>query len=328
MVKAFLQMGLDLHEVDDYGCKPLTSAVRVSKLPSKALDSLNMKDPLCYFISQYDDDDLEELMSSAYPTEDAQRWFSSPQSYMLPAMFKQVGKRCPEAFATPQIYQYVNWSAVRPRMFLDIVLEDGIEPATLRSHLRRPRGSIHEFTECYFERYSQNCSEEGLLWEKYLSDWRELTRWVFRGISIEELCADKVPSFVHCGYTALSGALGDCADLLYDCATPRDIQAYRRRIEQALVMWAEDMELAGVDLLKYGRAEAKMLSRNSNRLATTFADWDCAFDVGSYSFSLTYGKNPQDWKLHWDFWVEEFAGDFHEMVENQRYRIPGAWVYD
>lgn len=104
-------------------------------------------------------------------------------------------------------------------------------------------------------------------------------------------------------------------------------------------MWLEDVRCAGVDLHEYGRQELSLFSQSSWKHRRVSPepykcfDWKPEgwpngenFDSGPYLATFTYGKDPEDWKLVWDFWVEEFAGEFFEMIEEQGYRVPGAWI--
>jgi hypothetical protein len=103
-------------------------------------------------------------------------------------------------------------------------------------------------------------------------------------------------------------------------------------------MWLDDLRDVGIDILKYGMIERRLLEQGI--LNQTLRYEDCQLGVhrevhwGGYwpkhpswrLINFTYGANPEDWFV-WgsDIW-DGLAGEFWTMVENTGRQMPGAWV--
>ncbi|KAH6999568.1 hypothetical protein EDB80DRAFT_724903 [Ilyonectria destructans] len=116
------------------------------------------------------------------------------------------------------------------------------------------------------------------------------------------------------------------------------------QLNTALRNWLEDLSIAGVDLIEYGRIEMAILSslNTSEKSFITLCGfvvqisgnwfrtkrWDY-YQIGHFKLeSFTYGPKPTDWSYVWDYPTENFSGEFWEMIDNMSLKVPGSWVED
>ncbi|KAH8593500.1 hypothetical protein B0O99DRAFT_688721 [Bisporella sp. PMI_857] len=94
--------------------------------------------------------------------------------------------------------------------------------------------------------------------------------------------------------------------------------------QESLRRWLQLLADAGIDLTKFGKAEATLLQQydqegNHKRLYRCY--WQRLI-------GFSYGARPSDW----EFWFEEhsdkFAGQFWYMIDHPELKMPGAWVED
>ena len=140
----------------------------------------------------------------------------------------------------------------------------------------------------------------------------------------------------HLGKSGLKTPLG-C--FLAGLLGHHDVDAmpkWRKYIRASLRCWLEDVQDAGFDLAEYGRQELAALTTSG-----CYELWWGRWAPGVWPASsgrlvavtgLRYGPAIEDWWLEWDLGVEEFAGDFWEMMESapavSATAMPGAWVDD
>ncbi|KFG86363.1 hypothetical protein MANI_000165 [Metarhizium anisopliae] len=109
---------------------------------------------------------------------------------------------------------------------------------------------------------------------------------------------------------------------------PRCAKQYEKILIRVVRLFLGSASEAGIDLEEYGRRESELLVpyvsyyRGWKDFTTT------PTNPNPYLVSIKYGPRPEDWDFTWDLLVEEFAGEFWEMLENQPLHIPGAWVDD
>lgn len=107
---------------------------------------------------------------------------------------------------------------------------------------------------------------------------------------------------------------------------PRCTKQYEKILIRVVRLFLESASEAGIDLEEYGRRESELLVP----YVSYYRSWKDFTTTPSnpYLVSIKYGPRPEDWDFTWDLLVEEFAGEFWEMLENQPLHIPGAWVDD
>lgn len=159
--------------------------------------------------------------------------------------------------------------------------------------------------------------------------WRVLTRRLVTGLSLDVLVKSNIPEgatgeILH--MTALLRAIFSNMIEVAFLAPP--LERYKRAISRSLKAFVEDLAHAGIDLAHYGRREVALLTAYqhvlSRRCTSVVFNWGDGVS-GPYLVSMKYGSKPEDWDIIWDDVVEEFAGEFWDMLENQMPRIPGAW---
>lgn len=132
---------------------------------------------------------------------------------------------------------------------------------------------------------------------------------------------------------------------------------WERFFQGTLHCWLSALQRAGVDLLEYGRREARILHDDSNdgkgafdadairRSRTVPRNSVAAYSRGSkYSnralhrthtdyywvpiriIDLKTGSRPDEWQILWAPEFEYMANEFWQMIGKQDVRIPGAWV--
>lgn len=95
-------------------------------------------------------------------------------------------------------------------------------------------------------------------------------------------------------------------------------------MHRRLLEWLSLLEECQVDLMKYGKKERKTLM--DNYITAPPREW---YPMGMwYLKDIRYGAILEDWSLVLDIRVEEFAGEFWDMVEMPRFPMPGTWVDD
>ncbi|PMD40219.1 hypothetical protein L207DRAFT_458702 [Hyaloscypha variabilis F] len=108
-----------------------------------------------------------------------------------------------------------------------------------------------------------------------------------------------------------------------------------RLIPAILKMWLDDLRDSGVDILKYGMIERRLLERGVLNRTLRYEDCQLGYYHTRFVYprhpswrliNFTYGANPEDWFV-WgsDIW-DGIAGEFWTMVENTGRQMPGAWV--
>lgn len=317
-------MGLDPYEVDDTGFAPWTLS-QLNRQPMMDGVDIRASD---FLISQYDTDYLEDCIRNDLTMKTNTKTPNTRQSWGNKSVIKLVSKIYYEVPATER-YQSINWLDVDPELLMHILhSDDGIDPATFRAQLRGWGESLSNLMDMYFVFHRRGGAEPSEQQSACLEQWRSMIRWVLTGVTAEELCDDRYsePSAL---VEQLCCRWWICQDR--DSLLPCEIRGFQRMLTRILTKWLEDLESAGVPLREYGRLHLAAY-KSSDCQYKRCEIWDVNLDqrnseIGPYLISFTYGKRPKDWELHWDSMVEEFAGQFFEMLEEQRYRIPGAWVH-
>jgi len=134
----------------------------------------------------------------------------------------------------------------------------------------------------------------------------------------------------HFGKSGLKTPLGCFLVRLFHFATFVPTPMWRKHIRASLRYWLEDIQDVGFDLAEYGRQELAALKASGG--CELWYWWQDDFERPVRVAGLRYGPAIEDWSLEWDFGVEEFAGDFWEVMESTPAvavtLMPGAWVDD
>lgn len=95
-------------------------------------------------------------------------------------------------------------------------------------------------------------------------------------------------------------------------------------------IWLQQLNKAGVNLMKYGLAEQKI---QKSGLCRKYTAWKWHADkcrwihhARLYLIGFSYGPLPEDWQIWESEPTDIFAGQFWHMVEHPELRIPGAWI--
>lgn len=112
-------------------------------------------------------------------------------------------------------------------------------------------------------------------------------------------------------------------------------------LREALLIWLNILQTAGVDLSAYGKEEARRFAdyRSSSDPVPPLQPWEglsLQIEKGTVPlFALSYGSTPSEWDVEVVDLMEEYAGGFWRMVDRQteederrRHAIPGGWVDD
>lgn len=227
------------------------------------------------------------------------------------------------------------WEYVDPELLLSVLRHGGATRASdFRAFLHSSvESSVHSFAKVYFSRSphisrDNSKSDYDVDSKRQFRHWRSLARWIFSGISKEEMSKqggapwESLTPF----FAGLTGSRWSVPK------SARERRLTMLRMIQTTHMWLEDVRLSGLDLLEYGQHES-----NWYALYTRNHTWRWKFlslgkealpPSGPQLVSLSYGTQPEQWQFEWDLAVEEFAGDFWKMVDNPPLRVPGGWIDD
>ncbi|KZL78236.1 hypothetical protein CT0861_07881, partial [Colletotrichum tofieldiae] len=153
-------------------------------------------------------------------------------------------------FPPEKRFSRLEWRNVNPKVLLDDIYKGGnLEPADFRVVFGISYdSSLISFAVVYFR---------DLFWTAYgnigrsrsMNHWRELARWSFGGLSVEELCQKERGEFDPVSMTPMfAGLVGVESKSLFlaHYQIPR-----LRNIQRALVFWLEDVQSSGIDLAEY-----------------------------------------------------------------------------
>ncbi|KAI9376520.1 hypothetical protein BJX61DRAFT_538758 [Aspergillus egyptiacus] len=194
-----------------------------------------------------------------------------------------------------------------------------INPAVF--HLEEPCGStiLHEIA-------SGLATEHAARKTKNIPGWRVL---LAEAVSASANLHKKGYRYNHY-YTPLN-------DFLYTFsrmhpAGPRQLRSW----DDALRIWVSEVKLAGVDLVTYGGNELAcydsmhqpefpvwIWNRKITRVLHYFSSAWCQ---QCRMLGFHYGPEPEDWYIWVTNPVDDFAGEFWEMLEREEEIMPGTWI--
>lgn len=112
-----------------------------------------------------------------------------------------------------------------------------------------------------------------------------------------------------------------------------------KSLRKALVAWLDVLCRGGVELLEYGKEEARLfqICRLKQKQLSVYSGFHSAtFDETGpkieFAFEFKYGPRPADWDVTLLDFVEECSGDFWQSVERVEKHLarecvmPGEWI--
>lgn len=231
---------------------------------------------------------------------------------------------------------HLRWGYVDVSVLNNIMTENNITFDDLRLNMNnRFDSSLHAFVFAYFSHAFQMTlacvkPDEGFFISKQ-QEWNQLAQCVLSDMPLSCLTN---PSVFHKYMTPLLySAMFHLQFLLwYKRCLPTNKQRKILKVHLDMVRaFLNVLSRSGIDLQEYGRDEVAAFQSQRrvfvNGGRTHFIDNLYSPDVAIPCLvSISYGPTPEDWTFLWDDLVEEFAGEFWQMIEDGYYKIPGAWV--
>ena len=299
-----LQFGLSVQETDGLGITPLYYLCRAEDDPKKALDIYR------YLSAQGAlDEVMQDLFLPKYRTSKQSSlyrfvWRNSELLEFIitefhPAFYRSSIQRC---------FKSITWIYVNPKVLVNVLtLKNIISPKEVLAQIcESGLSSLHAFAGLYFQKYLSSLDTSSTVTTSDdFGHWRELARWMFKGIASEDICLVHHEPWEH--VTPLFAGLLSCEPTLE--TRPSKLESCRR-LSAALNVWLEDLHHAGVDLKTYGEQEWSFYRQDDllqswrwNNL-TLNPDESTLNEEGPVLASFTHGPQPSDWTLRWDFGPE------------------------
>ena len=98
-----------------------------------------------------------------------------------------------------------------------------------------------------------------------------------------------------------------------------------------LQAWVSELGIAGADLVEYGQLEHAILMENTDPYEARNWTWSAQPKVWRARCRIirfTYGPDISDWSIWLSWPIEEWAGEFWNLIENPILHLPGSWVDD
>lgn len=214
-------------------------------------------------------------------------------------------------------WEKIPWWYVEPSMILELLQKRNFhESEEFRViFMNAAPNHIHSFIEAYFWQFRRHLDIPHDA--RYSKEWRQLCRILLYHVPLATLSLKTSES----DYTPL------LSGLRFYCHSHESLRTLRRSTERSLKCWLEDLQAIDKDLEAYGRSEASMLAYRPRQ------ETSISVRGGAPAFSprihfLEYGPNPEDWKVHWDYFQPEYAREFWQCIETKSPQMPGAWVDD
>lgn len=232
-------------------------------------------------------------------------------------------------------FHFFNWFYVNTDVLNYVLSENRTTIESLKATLDSPwLQSLRDFIFAFICRQIEWSGTFPAL--KKSTSWQELAKDMLSDTSINhltELCEEPTwPCLLTwtCDMTPLTETVTRMMAWLNFTYGGTPSSRMTKKHEKILIIAVrfllEVISEAGIDLEEYGRRESELLVP----YVPYYRSWTDFTTTPSnpYLVSIKYGPRPEDWDFTWDLLVEEFAGEFWEMLENQPLHIPGAWVDD
>jgi hypothetical protein len=109
-----------------------------------------------------------------------------------------------------------------------------------------------------------------------------------------------------------------------------------REIQRKLVMWLKILQRAGVDLVAYGSEERRQFRIYCSLEVPVppLLHWHntifSIFTKEVLHFNVSFGPEPEDWRVQLDHMIDQYVGDFWQMpglLDGDKIRgMPGSWI--
>ncbi|WYZ44027.1 hypothetical protein EsH8_VII_000463 [Colletotrichum jinshuiense] len=99
-------------------------------------------------------------------------------------------------------------------------------------------------------------------------------------------------------------------------------------LQSAITTWVAALSSCNINLLAYGREERRLYEDGITGFQRRWVPWE-AEPTNNRRFLLigiAYGPLPEHWGVWWTYEYEDYAGEFWDMIEIQRIKVPGSWV--
>ena len=316
--RCLIHKGLSANERDKFDFIPLAYLYRAVKDFSSAVD-------LVRFL--LNEGGLDEAISSVFnPGFQKQRKTSLHRliwavSGVLPLVIGDLQAHFVQMPPNSSFASLV-WEYVDPELLLPVLRHGRATSAVdFRAFLRGSvERSLHSFAKVYFSRSphasrDNSMSHEGIDSRRKFKYWRLLARWIFSGISEEEM--SKQGGGPWKSLTPLFTGLIECGWTVPTSARERSFTMLR--MTETTYMWLEDGRLSGLDLREYGRRKLQLYTfdnwNHTWRWSLLALGNEASYPSGPQLVSFTYGPRPEQWRFEWDLAVEEYVGDFWKMME-------------
>ncbi|GAB7350506.1 hypothetical protein MBLNU459_g1100t1 [Dothideomycetes sp. NU459] len=154
--------------------------------------------------------------------------------------------------------------------------------------------------------------------------------------------------FAYQQYTKIEAEVAEWRDLYreavhlgIDLHSPEDVRGRKSTLMleflSACIVWRADpyetvltdfigeIQSWGVDILEFGREEERVIRTLENK--ELIPRWYNEFETIVRMTGFSYGPRVEDWQIWLSNPLDEWAGEFWDMVEHpERRSLPGAWV--
>ncbi|EXV06041.1 ankyrin repeat protein [Metarhizium robertsii] len=263
--------------------------------------------------------------------------------WIVPGFLALLENETPQSFIDLpldiQFYSF-EWMHINTDVLNYVLSKNRTTIEGLKATLNNPRlQSLSDFISTFICRQIEWSERFPAL--KKSTSWQELAKDMLSDTSInsltkpcEELIMPGVPPYSDVMTWRVMTPLTNSARSVMARLTgrhggalgPRCTKQYEKILIRVVRLFLESASEAAIDLEEYGRRESELLVPYDSY----YRNWPDFITTPStpYLVSIKYGPRPEDWDFTWDLLVEEFAGEFWEMLENQPLHIPGAWVDD
>lgn len=189
--------------------------------------------------------------------------------------------------------------------------------------------------------------------EYALKDWRELARWIFRDAQPLEISLAQANEVWTPLAIGLMTAHRKSRERLREWLPEQDWDTKKNgkdrqwvedwmaeeiiRLKGRVRQWVEDLDLAGVDLMEYGKLESAQLTKTNGKpiqtlLSDRFRRLEPESTWENLPYRLTYGPSPEDWdvifmsEVFFEYEAEGWLEDFWKLVDPVESIMPGTWV--
>ena len=330
LAKCLIQMGIPMQETDSKGrCCHDGILWRFKVQSQKSLTALDFFRELIQ--SGLFDDKLSLLNRHQPPYPGLTLCGFNLNIWTLPGMLRvienEMGWKLNQTPLISRFYRF-DWKFVCLDVLDFTLAENRLVIEDMRPFLDCSYGhSFHVFLDQYFKVLGGSFHQPPRSTSQECQHWKEYLQRLLSTMSLDYLVKPHGPG--QGSLTPLLTAVRSSVSRVYFSHT-NALAFGERKLPIFVKDFLNDVAAAGFDLLAYGRKESELLQRyKKSRPFERFGIIQRKEPQSTpYLIALRYGPCPGDWAFVWDGMVEEFAGDFWHMLENQPLAIPGSWIDD